>query len=123
MQKQLNPVSYTVDMATIRAYADLTDDHNPIHIDREFAEKTEMKGVIAHGTMSLSLIWQALARTLGNDGIKGAKVNVRFVRPVREDDVVTGGGEEIMDTPGKFDVWVKNQNGEFVIKGTAQVAE
>ena len=44
MPKQLEPVSLNVDMPTIMAYADLTDDYNPIHVDREFAEKTRNEG-------------------------------------------------------------------------------
>ena len=41
MPNTLEPVSLTVEMPTIMAYARLTDDYNPIHVDRDFAEKTE----------------------------------------------------------------------------------
>lgn len=122
MPNQLQPVSLTVTMPTIMAYADLTDDYNPIHVDREFAEKTEMKGIIAHGTMSLNLIWQSLRKTLGTPAMAGTRLDIRFVRPVRENDIVTGGGAERADTPGTYDVWVRNQKDEPVITGTATVA-
>lgn len=123
MPKQLEPVSLNVDMPTIMAYADLTDDYNPIHVDREFAEKTEMKGIIAHGTMSLNMIWRSLRQTLGNDAIAGTRIDIRFVRPVRENDIVTGGGVEREDAPGTYDVWVRNQKDEPVIAGTATVSQ
>ena len=122
MPKKLEPVSLNVTMPTIMAYADLTDDYNPIHVDREFAEKTEMKGIIAHGTMSLNLIWQSLRKSLGNEALAGTRLDIRFVRPVRENDTVTGGGIEQDATPGTFDVWVRNQKDEPVITGTAKVA-
>ena len=91
--------------------------------DPEFAEKTEMKGIIAHGTMSLNMIWRSLRQTLGNDAIAGTRIDVRFVRPVRENDIVTGGGVEREDAPGTYDVWVRNQMDEPVIAGTATVSQ
>lgn len=119
MARTLTSVSKTVDFPTIRAYADLTNDYNPIHVDHEFAAKSPMKGIIAHGTMSMNLIWQSLRKSLGNEAIEGISLEVRFVRPVREDDVVTGGGSEREGAPGTFDVWVRNQKGEPVIEGQA----
>lgn len=121
MPNTLEPVSLTVEMPTIMAYARLTDDYNPIHVDRDFAEKTEMKGIIAHGTMSLNLIWQSLRKSLGTAAMKDARLDIRFVRPVREDDVVTGGGVEKEGEPGTYEVWVRNQKDEPVITGTATV--
>jgi acyl dehydratase len=123
MPKNLEPVSLNVTMPTIMAYADLTDDYNPIHVDREFAEKTEMKGIIAHGTMSLNLIWQSLRRSLGNEAVAGTRLNIRFVRPVRENDTVTGGGIAQEGAPGTYEVWVRNQKDEPVITGTATVSQ
>ena len=102
-------------------YAVLTNDPNPLHIDREFAAKTPMGGIIAHGTMSLSLIWRSLRTTLGRDAVARTELAVRFVRPVREGDTVTAGGKRRQDTPDTYDVWILNQNGEAVIQGTARV--
>ena len=120
MPRTLEQASKTVDYPTILSYADLTDDYNPIHVDRDFAAKTEMNGLIAHGTMSLNLIWQALSRTLGNDVVSRVTLDIRFVRPVRENDTVTGGGVEREGEPGTFDVWVRNHLGDAVIVGTAR---
>jgi 3-hydroxybutyryl-CoA dehydratase len=100
----------------IQKYADLTLDYNPIHLDEEFAKASPMKGVIAHGTLSLGLIWRWLEVACGGRcGIE--LLEVRFLRPVRVGDRVVGGGSET--SPGVVDVWVKNQNGERVIVGTA----
>jgi acyl dehydratase len=100
----------------IQEYADLTVDYNPLHLDEEFAKASPMKGVIAHGTLSLGLIWRWLDVACG--GCSGIELfEVRFIRPVRVGDRVVGGGNEA--SPGVFDVWVKNQNGEPVIVGTA----
>ena len=121
MTAKLTDVSLTVDQAKIRQYAEITDDFNPIHLDAEFAARTPMKGVIAHGTMSMNLIWQAIAATFGTDAAVGAELDIRFIRPVRLGDVVTAGGEALSEGGGRFKVWVRNQAGDPVIEGMGTI--
>jgi 3-hydroxybutyryl-CoA dehydratase len=121
MEARLKPSSRKVDFQSILNYADVTNDYNPIHVDKEFAAKSPMGGVIAHGTMSVALIWQALKNTLGVDALDRVHLEIRFMRPVRIDDTVTGGGELQADSGNVYDVWVKNQKGEEVIRGTATI--
>jgi 3-hydroxybutyryl-CoA dehydratase len=118
MALELKPVFLLVDRAAIRRYADITGDFNPIHVDPEFAAKTPMGGPIAHGTLSLNLLWQSLAATLGASALPGAVLDIRFSRPVREGDKVEAGGRARADAPGTFDVWVRNPKGESVIEGS-----
>lgn len=122
MDKQLKASSKHVDFDTIMAYAAVTNDYNPIHVDKAFAAKSPMGGIIAHGTMSVALIWQALRNTLGADALNRVHLEIRFVQPVRIDDDVAGGGElrEGIQPP-VYDVWVRNGKGQDVIKGTATV--
>ena len=108
---------FIVTRELIQEYADLTVDHNPVHLDEEFAIASPMKGIIAHGTLSLGLIWRWLDLASG-DCSEVDLLEIRFTRPVRISDHVVGGGNEV--SPGVFDVWVKNQNGEPVILGTAR---
>ena len=121
MQKVLEPASNHVDFESILNYADVTQDYNPIHVDKEFAAKSPMGGIIAHGTMSLALIWQSLKKTLGADVVNRVRLDIRFVSPVRIDDTVTGGGKLQEGSDQVYDVWVKNQDGQIVIKGTAEI--
>ena len=46
----------TIDQARVDAFADATDDHQFIHVDRERAAATPFGGTIAHGLLTLSLI-------------------------------------------------------------------
>lgn len=115
----LKPMVLKVDRQAILTYAQITGDFNPIHVDPEFAARTPLGAVIAHGTLSLNLIWQSLAATFGNAAIRGAALDVRFAKPVREDDIVEAGGRRSAEAPGRFDVWVRNQAGVNVIEGTA----
>jgi len=116
----IEPVRLAVDEAAIQRFARITGDYNPIHVDAEFAAKTEMGGVIAHGTMSMNLIWQALEQSLGPDVLPRIELDVRFRRPVRPGDVIEGGGEPD-DTGSGYHVWARNQRGEAVIEGTARL--
>jgi acyl dehydratase len=103
-----------VDQPAIDAYASITGDFNPIHLDPAFAATTPMRGIIAHGTMSLGLIWQMIARNLGT--CAGAtRMTVRFASPVRPGDRIVAGGSEESD--GRLSIWVKNQKDEIVIHG------
>lgn len=122
MSDALQPASLVVDAAMIRAYAELTDDFNPLHLDAAFAAATPMGGVIAHGTMSVCLLLQSLSRSLGPGALASLELDLRFVRPVRIGDRVTAGGAARPGTPGSYDVWVRGDDGEERIAGTARVA-
>jgi 3-hydroxybutyryl-CoA dehydratase len=119
----LEPVTLEVKMATIRAYAELTDDFNPIHLDPEFAASTPMGGIIAHGTMSMCLLYQMLQRNLGAAAFAALDIDVRFLRPVREGEVLTAGGAAKADAAGTYDVWVRAGDGTDRLAGTVRVAE
>jgi 3-hydroxybutyryl-CoA dehydratase len=111
-----------VDRATIGLYAELTADFNPIHLDPEFAARTPMGGIIAHGTLSMNLIVQALEAALGAGAARDLTLDVRFVKPVREGDTVQAHGR-LLPGPGVvYEVWVENQDALHVIDGTATVA-
>jgi acyl dehydratase len=108
----------------IRRYAEASHDYNPIHLDPEFAATTAMGGVIAHGMLSLSLVWQSLAATFGLERIAGITLQVRFIRPVREDDWAIAGGALGSET-GTYEVWVRAEaqgRSETVIAGSAILA-
>lgn len=121
MRDTLETVRLTVDMPAILAYAEITGDFNPIHVDPEFAARTPLGGVIAHGTMSSNLILQALASTHGRDAIRDCLLDIRLARPVRVGDRLEACGA-LAQPPCVYDVWVRNQDGDTVIDGTATLA-
>lgn len=122
MAPELKSIALTADREAILRYAQITDDYNPIHVDPEFAAQTPMGGVIAHGTLSLNLIWQSLAATFGPQALRGAVLDIRFVKPVRAGDTVRAGGRVSAAGGGCYDVWVRNQNGDNVIEGAVTLA-
>ncbi len=118
----LRGASLKVTEAAIRAYAELTNDLNPIHLDAEFAARTPMGRPIAHGTMSLCLIWQCLGRNFTAKQLAAMELDVRFVKPVHIGDQLGAGGEPDAEAPGQWKVWVRAQDGIDRIVGTARSA-
>lgn len=112
----LPPVSRVIGRDEILAYAGITGDFNPVHVDEAFAAATPFGKPIAHGMLSLNLLWQSLRRGLG--AAAPISLDVRFVRPVLSGTCVTAGGTARGDGPG-YDVWVRDEGGEPVIVGTA----
>ena len=120
MMRDLETIELDVTREKLLRYAILSDDFNPIHVDPEFAASTSLGGVIAHGTLSLNLVLDSIDRTFGPPITGTHEVDVRFLLPVREGDVVQAGGSPAAD--GSFSVWVRNQHGAAVIEGSARLA-
>jgi acyl dehydratase len=86
-----------VEQATVDRFADLTDDHNPIHVDPAFAAETPFGGTIAHGFLTLSLLAPLIDELLQ---VRGASMSVnygldrvRFPAPVPVGGRVRAGAE------------------------------
>lgn len=47
--------TYRVTKAAILAYAELTGDHTPVHVDEEYAAASHFGGIVAHGLFGLSI--------------------------------------------------------------------
>lgn len=80
----------------VNAFADLTGDHNPIHVDPEHARLTSFGGTIAHGMLTLSLlatVTQRLEVTDAATAINYGSDKVRFPAPVRVGDQWRGSAE------------------------------
>ena len=79
----------------INIFADVTEDHQFIHIDEEKAKQTPFGGTIAHGFLTLSML-SALAggTSLVIDGIQmGINYgfeSIRFLQPVRAGKRIRG---------------------------------
>ena len=116
---QHQSVSLHVDMQAIRDYAEITGDYNPIHLDPEFAAKTPMGGVIAHGTLSMNLIWRHIELNHGRSTLQGAQLDIKFVAPVRVGDTLTVNVSG--DVKAEQQVSVVNQSGLAVIDGVLRL--
>src|SRR3972149_7139736 len=86
---EVAPVTRTLTQAMIDAYAEASGDHNPIHIDPDFARTTPMGGTIAHGMLVLSFFSEMMTAAFGEAWLRGGTLDVRFRAPARPGDTVT----------------------------------
>ena len=56
--------SLSVAQDLIDRFAELADDYNPIHTDPDFAKDSPMGQIIAHGSLSIGLIWNSIEKSL-----------------------------------------------------------
>lgn len=66
----------------VKAFADLTGDDNPIHIDPEYASETRFGKPIVHGVLLLGIISKVLGRDFPGHGSVAVSISARFLRPV-----------------------------------------
>ncbi|MCD0502283.1 MaoC family dehydratase [Bordetella petrii] len=116
-------ISMTVAQADIDIYAELTNDFNPLHVDPTFAASTPMRGTIAHGTLSINLIWQSLARTFGAGALGHIDLDIRFLKPLYANHTITAGGRRLSDETRRFEVWVNDADGAALIAGHVRLSE
>ena len=72
----------------IRAFAAVSGDTNPVHLDAAFASTTPVKGCIAHGLLSAAFISALLGTALPGEGAVYVGQTLRFKAPVRPGDDV-----------------------------------
>jgi acyl dehydratase len=108
----------------ITAYADASGDHNPIHIDAEFAARSMFEGTIAHGMLVLALMGEAMHEAHGDAWLCRGSMKVRFKAPTRPGDTVSVNADEPRERDGRTEhaVACVNQRGETLIEGRASVA-
>ncbi len=109
----------------IRAFANATGDHNPLHLDEEFATRTRFGRRIAHGMLSASLISAVIANELPGEGGIYLGQTLQFIAPVFPGDTVTARVTVTSireDKPiVKLETICTNQRDEVVVKGEATV--
>ena len=107
-------------------YAEGSGDHNPIHIDNDFAKSVGFPGIILQGLCTMAFSSKATYDELaGGDSTRIKRIKVRFSKPVFPGDTVTTEGWliEKKDDVTVYGYEVKNQNGEQVIKnGLVEIA-
>ena len=81
--------SHVVSEADISAFAEVSGDFNPVHMDEAFAATTRFQGRIAHGMLSATYISAVLGETLPGHGAIYVSQTLSFRRPVRIGDEVT----------------------------------
>ncbi|HEV8428857.1 MAG TPA: MaoC family dehydratase [Pyrinomonadaceae bacterium] len=118
-------ITRTIEQSDVHAFADVTGDHNPVHVDEAFARTTRFGRTIAHGMLTASLISAVLANKLPGEGSVYLGQTLQFVAPVFPGDEITARVtvKEIREDKPivKLETVCINQCGETVIRGEATV--
>ena len=86
-------VSKAFSEAEVLAFANLSLDHNPVHIDPEYAAQTMFGKQIVHGMLVSSLFSGLLGQKLPGEGTIYLGQNLSFKKPIFIDQNVTASVE------------------------------
>ena len=109
----------------IRAFAEVSGDYNPIHLDEEFAKTTRFGRRIAHGMLSGAFISAVLGYEFEARRIVYLSQTMRFTAPVFIGDTITTSGTVTAIREDKsivtLDTVCTNQDNEVTLQGEALV--
>ncbi len=118
-------VSRTLMSDDIKAFALVSGDLNPVHVDPAYAAGTRFHGVIAHGMWAGAFISSVIGNQFPGPGSLYLKQTLEFKQPVRLGDTVTVTLEVLEKNERTRDVRlgcsVVNQSGALVVAGEALV--
>lgn len=111
--KEFGPSSWReISQGDVNVFAEVSGDHNPIHLDQQFAETTPFGGTIAHGLLTLSLVVPLMAEVFEVTGV-GMGINyglnkVRFPAPVPVGSRIriSGNISSVTEVPGGWQIEV-----------------
>jgi acyl dehydratase len=87
-------------------YAEPSGDHNPIHVDPDFAVKVGLPGIILQGLCTMAFVQKAVIDNVaGGDPTRLKKLKVRFSRNVLPGDTVSTSG------------WLKEDAAKYLVVG------
>ena len=112
----------TVTDADIVAFAGVTGDHNPVHLDAGYAATTPFKTRISHGMLTAGYISAVFGTKLPGPGAISVSQTLNFRAPVRPGDEVTA-LVRVVDLMAakrraRFDCWCR-VGGTVVLEGEA----
>ena len=124
-EKIPNLVIEPVTRSTLALYAGASGDHNPIHIDLDFARKAGMNDVFAHGMLIMAYLGRAITNIAPQSSLRN--FNVRFSSITNVGNVLTCSGQvkKIDNYDNKrlvvLDLMVADGTGDIKVSGTATI--
>ena len=113
----------TVSAADVEAFARVTGDTNPVHLDEAYAASTRFHHRIAHGMLAASYISALLGTEFPGPGTIYISQSLTFLRPVYLGDTLEVSAVVSKFRPDKMiltlETAVTNQHGEKVLSGEA----
>lgn len=109
----------------LELFAKLTGDYNPLHFDEDLAQRTFLRGRVAHGLLVGSLISRLLGMDLPGKGCVYLSQDLKFLKPVRVNETVTVRAEVVRKNEENKTLVLRteifNSRNEKVVTGEAEV--
>src|SRR4029453_8666982 len=93
--------SLTVTEDSVRTFAALTGDYNPLHFDEEFASGTKFGRLVVQGGLTTGVLHALVAMDMPGPGTVFLSQNWKFTSPVFIGDTITAEAEVISVHPSK----------------------
>lgn len=109
---------------TLALYAGASGDHNPIHVDSDFAGRAGMPDVFAHGMLSMAYLGRLLTNWVPQDAIRDFSVRFAAITHVGDAITCTGVVTEKDEAAGTVRIALStcNQQGDIKLTGEALIA-
>lgn len=109
----------------VNAFASLTGDFNPLHVDEAFAQKTSFQKPVVHGMLSASFVSTMIGTLIPGAGALWMSQSFDFLRPAYVGDTIEVVAEVKQKSPSTrilvLKITVKNQRGDELITGESSV--
>ena len=123
----LEPMTHnSISRTTLALFAGASGDHNPIHIDIDFAKSVGMDDVFAHGMLGMAYLGRFLTSIADQSNIRSYSVRFSSITQVGAKLKCTGKVKEITDTSAerlmKIELSATDQNNDVKLTGDAVIA-
>lgn len=103
---------------TLALYCGASGDHNPIHVDTDFARAAGMPDVFAHGMLSAAWLARLLTAWAPQSALRS--LDVRFAALTHVGDCITCSGQVMEKNDGRARVALQTADAQGVVKLTAE---
>ena len=115
-----------ISRTTLALFAGASGDHNPVHIDLDFAKAAGMPDVFAHGMLPMAYLGRFLTQWAPQTRLRRFSVRFAAITPVGARLSCTGKIVEITEdgheTLARLEIGVVDKQGEVKLAGDALVA-
>ncbi len=112
-----------LDRVQIARYTGASGDFNPLYVDEPFARAAGFRSTIVPGPLAMAALSQMVSEWLKGPFIR--RLSAKFLKILWPGDILTCRGRvtakhrEASDYLVDFDLWIENQEGEMLVRGTA----
>lgn len=118
-------VTPPISRLALALYFGASGDHNPIHVDSDFAKSAGMPDVFAHGMLSMAWLGRLLTNWVAQPAIRGFSVRFAAITHVSESITCAGKVVEKFEKGGercvRLEVSTTSQGGQIKLTGEAIV--